>query len=377
MKFLLTTAALLFSALSIYTAQAQSIKEIGHLEFADTLYNFGPVNEAQGVLSYKFPFVNLGPEYFIIEDIDPSCGCITPDYPEDTIHAGEKGEIVLYVDLVNHPGVFNQKVVVKGNASKVPFSLYIQGYVTPSPQPLPEWERTSSFKYSSIYLQKNYANFGVVTTKESYSIEIPVYNSGAQAISIAADKLKLPAYIKASLLPVKIEPKQRGMLKIMLHPKSVNVLGNFAEQIELVFTSGTTGIKIPVVVTAFIKEFFTAAEIASVVGPKIQIDKTDIDLGNIKTDDKVVTEVHIANTGQAELNIKSIRTSCSCVEAFADKTTLKPGASTTLKIVFDTNDRLGAENKIISVFSNDAVIPVVSIQLKGNVVEPVTVLPGQ
>jgi hypothetical protein len=374
MKFILTVTTLIISVFYITISQAQTIKEIGHLEFSDTLINFGSVNEEQGVLSHTFKFVNLGPEYFVIEDIDPSCGCITPDYPTDTIHAGAKGEITLYIDLVNHPGLFNQKVTIKGNASKAPIHLYVQGYVTPSPQPLPEWERTSSFKYNTIYLQKNYANFGVITTKGPVSMEIPVYNSGNQTIALQTEKLKLPAYVKVILLPTKIESKQRGVIKISLNTKDIPALGYFAESVEVLFVSGSVVTKIPLVLTATIKDSYTPAEAASVVGPKIQLDKTFIDLGSIKTNVKNTTEIRITNTGASELTIRSIRTSCSCVEAFSDKVTLKPGAYTIMKIVFDTNDRLGAEEKIVTVFSTDASNPIIVIKLKALVVEelPVT-----
>ena len=374
MKFILTITALFISVFCIHTLQAQTIKEIGHLEFSDTLINFGSVKEEQGVLSHTFKFVNLGPEHFVIEDVDPSCGCITPDYPTDTIHPGEKGEIVLYVDLVNHPGLFNQKVTIKGNASKAPIHLYVQGYVTPSPQPLPEWERTSSFKYNTIYLQKNYANFGVVSTKAPVSLEIPVYNSGSQSITIQADKLKLPAYVKVVLLPTKIDAKQRGVIKVSLNTKDVPALGYFAESVDVLFISGTVVTKIPLVLTATIKDTYTAAESAGITGPKIQVDKTSIDLGSIKTNEKITTEIRIINIGMGDLTIRSIRTSCSCVEAFSDKGTLKPGAFTVMKIVFDTNDRLGAEEKLISIFSNDASNPIIVVKLKATVIEelPIT-----
>lgn len=374
MKFILTVTALIASVFYINTIQAQTLKEIGHLEFSDTLINFGPVKEEQGVLSHTFKFVNLGPEHFIIEDVDPSCGCITPDYPTDTIHAGGKGEIILYVDLVNHPGVFNQKVTIKGNASKAPINLYVQGYVTPSPQPLPEWERTSSFKYNTIYLQKNYANFGTVSTKSPVSMEIPLYNSGSHTISIQTDKMKLPAYIKAILLPTKIEAKQRGVIKVSLNTKEVPELGYFAEQIEVLFLSGSTVTKVPLVLTATVRDTYTPAEEASVVGPRILVEKTLVDFGTIKTNEKSTREIRITNTGPAELTIRSIRTSCSCVEAFADKIILKPGASTTIKIVFDTNDRLGAEEKIISIFSTDAANSIVVVKLKAVVVEELPVV---
>lgn len=374
MKFILTVSTLLLSVYFFTTAQAQTIKEIGHLEFSDTLINFGSVKEEQGVLSHTFKFVNLGPEHFVIEDVDPSCGCITPDYPTDTIHPGEKGEIVLYVDLVNHPGLFNQKVTIKGNASKAPIQLYVQGYVTPSPQPLPEWERTSSFKYNTIYLQKNYANFGVVSTKSPVSLEIPVYNSGSQTISVQLDKMKLPAYVKVILLPTKIEAKQRGVIKVSLNTKDVPNLGYFAEQVEVLFLAGSTVTKVPLVLTATIKDTYTPAEAASVVGPKIQLDKTSIDLGSIKTNEKITTEIRIVNIGMGDLTIRSIRTSCSCVEAFADKLTLKPGAYTVMKIVFDTNDRLGAEEKLVSIFSTDASNPIIVVKLKATVIEELPVV---
>lgn len=378
MKFILAVTTLLISVFYINTTQAQTIKEIGHLEFSDTLINFGPVKEEQGVLSYTFKFVNLGPEYFIIEDVEPSCGCITPDYPTDTIHAGEKGQVVLYVDLVNHPGVFKQVVLIKGNASKAPVRLYVQGYVTPSPQPLPEWERTSSFKYNTIYLQKNYANFGVVTTKSPVSVEIPIYNSGSQSVSIQLEKLKLPAYVKVVMLPAKLESKQRGVIKVSFNTKDAPNLGYFAESIDVLFVSGSSITKVPLVLTATIKDAYTPAEAASIVGPKIQVDKTLIDLGSIKTNEKIATEIRIVNIGVSELIIRSIRTSCSCVEAFSDKLILKPGAYTTLKIVFDTNDRLGAEEKMISIFSTDASNPIVVVKLKALVVEelPTTIPVG-
>lgn len=380
MRFITTIATLVLSVFCFTATQAQNHKEIGHLEFVDTMYNFGPVNESQGMLAHVFSFVNLGPEYFVVEDIDPSCNCITPDYPTDTIHPGEKSEIVLYVDLINHPGVFNHKVTIKGNASKEPIRLHVSGYVTPSPQPLPEWDRTSSFKYNTVYIQKNYKNFGTVSTKDIVQTEIVVYNSGKQTISMLTDKMKLPSYMKVSLLPVKIEARQRGVIKIMFNPKAVSELGNFAGQVEIMLASGSEVINIPFVVAAFIKdEVVVPAVGATTAHPKIQVDKLDIDMGTVKLDDKSVAEITIANVGTQELSLRSIRTSCSCVEAFADKKELKPGASTTIKIVFDSHGRFGVENKFISIFSNDPATPIITVKIKATVVEgsPVSTPAGQ
>ncbi|WP_299254898.1 DUF1573 domain-containing protein [uncultured Cytophaga sp.] len=369
MKFIFSFTILLLNVCCLTSIHAQTIKEIGHLEFSDTLINFGSLKEEQGMVSYTFKFVNLGPEHFFIEDVEPSCGCITPDYPTDTILAGEKGEVVLYVDLVNHPGVFKQKVVLKGNASKEPINLYVQGYVTPSPQPLPEWERTSSFKYGNFYLQKNYANYGAITTKNPVHIEIPIYNAGEKSLSLQLDKMKLPAHYRAVLLPTKIESKQRGVIKISFNTKESPNLGYVAESIDLLFLSNNITTSVPMVVSATVKDVYTPAEMASIVGPTIQLDKSVVDLGSVKPNEKVTSEIHIVNIGKADLTIRSIRTSCSCVEAFADKLTLKPGASTVVKIVFDTNERLGLEEKVVSIFSNDASNSIVVVKLKATVLE--------
>jgi hypothetical protein len=373
MKSIFAFIILLLNVCCFTNIQAQTIKEIGHIEFADTLINFGSLKEEQGQVSYTFKFVNLGPEHFFIQDVEPSCGCVTPDYPTDTILAGEKGEIVLYVNLVNHPGLFNQKVVIKGNASKEPIYLYVQGYVTPSPQPLSDWERTSSFKYGNFYIQKNYANYGTVTTKTPMHIEIPIYNAGEKILTLQVDKMKLPTYFKAVLLPTKIDSKQRGVIKISFNTKESPNLGYVAESIDLLFLSGNNVTSVPMVVTATVKDAYTPAEMASVVGPTIQIDKTAIDLGSVKTNGKILSEINVVNIGKADLQIRSIRTSCSCVEAFADKLTLKPGASTVVKIVFDTNDRLGLEEKIISIFSNDASNSITVIKLKATVLDEMPV----
>lgn len=375
MKLLVPVYLLLLSLLSPF-AYSQSEKEIGHLEFTDTLFNFGSVDEAQGVLSHSFPFVNLGPEYFFIEEIDPSCGCITPEYPTDTIHAGEQGKIVLYFDPVNHPGLFERKVAIKGNASKAPVYLYITGYVSPSPQPVAEWERTSSFKYNTVYIQKNYANFGAITTKDLIQMEIPVYNGGSNTISMNVDKLKLPAYVKASVLPLKIEAKEKGMIKIQFNPKLANKYGHFAEQIELIFQSSGKPIEVPIVLSAFVKEYFNPAE-PSMNSGKISLDKNDVDLGIIKTDDTTQAQINVVNIGMSDLVIKSIRTSCSCVEVFAEKMILKPGASTKVSIFFDTTERLGMETKLITIFTNDPVNPIATVKIRGQVVGSMVAVPGQ
>lgn len=65
---------------------------ITSLEFAETEYDFGTINQ-DSENTKVFSFTNTGTEPLIIENAKGSCGCTVPEYPKEPIPPGEKGEI--------------------------------------------------------------------------------------------------------------------------------------------------------------------------------------------------------------------------------------------------------------------------------------------
>jgi hypothetical protein len=50
-----------------------------------TSYDFGSIKEEDGVVKYRFIFVNVGDEPLLLEKVKSTCGCTTSNYTKDTV----------------------------------------------------------------------------------------------------------------------------------------------------------------------------------------------------------------------------------------------------------------------------------------------------
>lgn len=55
-------------------------------------YDFGDIFQGD-VVEHTFKFTNTGNQPLMITNIQPTCGCTTPEWPRDPIMPGGKGEI--------------------------------------------------------------------------------------------------------------------------------------------------------------------------------------------------------------------------------------------------------------------------------------------
>ena len=60
------------------------------IDFAESLHDFGQINEADGFVNYEFHFTNKGTTPLVIKDVQASCGCTTPSYTKEPIQPGKK-----------------------------------------------------------------------------------------------------------------------------------------------------------------------------------------------------------------------------------------------------------------------------------------------
>lgn len=106
------------------------------------------------------------------------------------------------------------------------------------------------------------------------------------------------------------------------------------------------------------EEYFppmTSEELA--LTPRLKIEKPEHDFGEIAQGRSVTNKFVISNTGKTALNIRQTKASCGCTASKPEKSTLKPGESSTIKVTFDSEGRSGEQSKTIFVFSNDPVNP--------------------
>lgn len=88
-------------------------------------------------------------------------------------------------------------------------------------------------------------------------------------------------------------------------------------------------------------------------GARIYFEETQHDFGKVKEGTKVEYTFNFENKGTEPLVVKDVKTSCGCTAAVVSSNTLKPGEVGSLKVGFDTKNRVGRNSKSVTIVSND------------------------
>lgn len=136
-----------FAAFAFVT-QAQTVaatKPAEALQLKETAYNFGKIQQGRPV-THNFEVINTGKEPLMLENVQASCGCTTPEWSKDAIQPGATSIIKVGYNAASE-GAFNKTITIQynSNQSKV---LTISGTVFKGPT-------TSAPVNASLSLLKN------------------------------------------------------------------------------------------------------------------------------------------------------------------------------------------------------------------------------
>ncbi|TVR38008.1 MAG: DUF1573 domain-containing protein [Cryomorphaceae bacterium] len=101
-------------------------------------------------------------------------------------------------------------------------------------------------------------------------------------------------------------------------------------------------------------------------GPVIEFDKEVHDYGEIEQHGNGVCEFTLTNTGNEPLIISQAKGSCGCTVPSYDKEPIMPGATSVIKVKYDTK-RVGPINKAVTITSNATNAPSKVLRIKGTV----------
>ena len=85
---------------------------------------------------------------------------------------------------------------------------------------------------------------------------------------------------------------------------------------------------------------------------KIRSNKTIHDFGAMKEGEILAYTFYIENTGNINLIINNIETSCGCTIVKWKKRPIKPGKKRKIEVEFNSSGRYGKQYKVISIFAN-------------------------
>ena len=119
----LSTSFLLLTFFFAAMAQGDSAE----ITFQKDTHDFGTLKK-NGPTTYKFEFQNTGKVPLIITDVQRTCGCTTPYFPDKAINPGEKSFIQVHFDSTRI-GAFTKTVYVNSNAKNTHVPLIIKGTI--------------------------------------------------------------------------------------------------------------------------------------------------------------------------------------------------------------------------------------------------------
>lgn len=103
-------------------------------------------------------------------------------------------------------------------------------------------------------------------------------------------------------------------------------------------------------------------------GPYISFDELTYDFGDAKMGDVLEYSFSFQNTGDEPLILADVLVTCGCTAPDWPEDIIMPGERADLRVVFDTQGKSGAQNKVITVKSN-AYNDSVALTIRANVAE--------
>jgi len=120
----------------------------------------------------------------------------------------------------------------------------------------------------------------------------------------------------------------------------------------------------------YIAILLSSLSFAQLLQPKLVLQQTSYDFGDIKQGEIASHVFVLSNSGGDLLTISNVKASCGCTAAAPEKKELAPGESTNLTVNFNSSGRRGKQNKTIRIFSNDPQNPEMVLTITGVVVLP-------
>lgn len=325
--------------------------------FAEPVAYLGTIIDNQGVVDHRFEFVNHTSDSLQVKAVTASCGCTSTDWTVLPIEPGGIGYISVQFDPNNRPGPFEKFITVSFREQTDSTQLAIKGFVKPASASV---EEEFPLEMGALRMKQRYLDLGTITSKSLFSKSFEIYNQGNQ-ILIFSDDMEGPDHITVTYEPYTLKPRSSGKMWVHYDVGAKNDLGYFSENISL-FTYESSANRKDLTVSATLLD---VPQVVTPESPKIQFDRTEIDFGRVQQGDTINRSFQIRNVGQSTLHLKKIFGNCNCIQVSSDTNEVRAGEVAQISIRFITIERIGNQEKTVTIFSDDPMLPVAILKLKG------------
>lgn len=338
------------------------------MELSSTEHDFGVFKEEAGPQKFDFIVTNTGDAPLVIQQVQPSCGCTTPEWTKEPIPPKGKGKVTAIYDPLNRPGQFNKTLSVYTNSKPEVVVLVIKGEVTPHEKTI---EEIYTWPVESVRFESNHLAFTNVKKTEKKIKVMPIINTSKEPVKVEFEGL--PAHLALKTIPETLKPGEKKAVVEGTYDATKNPnWGNVTEMVK-VKINGVVQPNVYYLVSANLVEDFSGLSKEELENaPVFKLASTNLDLGQMKQNSAKDAEFRFKNEGKRDLLIRNIKPSCGCTVVQQGNTLIKPGESSTIKATFNSGGNQGKVSKPIYVYTNDPKNSEVILILNADVIPATT-----
>jgi hypothetical protein len=109
---------------------------------------------------------------------------------------------------------------------------------------------------------------------------------------------------------------------------------------------------------------------AKCISQEIKFITEEYNFGIIKEGESITHEFNFTNTSDAPLTLNSVTGSCGCLSFNWSREFLHKNQTASIKITFNTNGKVGQQDKTVTVISNSSSKSMVILHIKGEIIRP-------
>lgn len=180
------------------------------LHVEHSTWDFGRIEEAEGVVRCRFEGKNLGKEPTVILSVGVSCGCTTPTFSRKPILPGEDFSLEVEFDPSGRPGPFEKELVLY-DAKQQTVRLRIRGEVIPRKRRVEECYPIVAG--GGVRLTQNYLPMGNLRQDESRVVEVGIVNTATEVRHLHFASEQPSRFITLSY-PRTLQPGEQGEILV-------------------------------------------------------------------------------------------------------------------------------------------------------------------
>lgn len=276
----------------------------------------------------SFTLKNTGNEPLHINEVIPSCGCVSVEWTREPVAPGGEGQITTEYDA-RMLGVFQKDLEVYTNASEQPFYLHLQGRVVAK---LSDYSGDFPIDLGNVRMNVDNIEFDDVNRGDRPVAELQIVN--LSRASYRPQLMHLPPYLTAQYLPEVLSGGRIGRILLTLDSEKLQQMGLTQTSIYLSRQPGDrVGEENEITVSSVLLPDFssrTAGERAR--APKMELSADTVKVGRMEKKKKKTAEIMIRNTGQDVLEIRALQVFNKALSVSLSNRKVEPGKSVRLKV---------------------------------------------